>query len=69
MCPCQVRCELNSTIIEVSIRGTDTHGLDLLDTAHLVDNHLKSLHTSINIVLYLVVPLCLDSGGSLDLTT
>ena len=69
MGPGQVRSKLDRTGVVVGIRGTDTHGLDLLDAAYLVDDHLQSLHTGIHIILYFVIAARLDGCCCLDLTT
>ena len=40
MSPRQIGGKLDGAVIIVAVRGTYTHGLDLLDTAHLVDDDL-----------------------------
>ena len=67
--PGQVRSKLNRTLIIVAVRRTDTHCLDFLNAAYLVDNDLQCFNTGIHIVFCLFVITCFDSRSSLDLTT
>ena len=69
MRPCQVWSKLYGSCIVVAIRCTDTHRLDGLNAAHLLDDYLQSLNASIDIVLNLVVALRLYSRRSLDFAT
>ena len=67
--PRQVGSKLDSTIVIVAVWSTDTHGLYLLDSAHLVYNNLKYFYTGINISLGSSVTTGFDSGSSLNLST
>ena len=68
--PLKVGSELNSTIIIVAVRSTDTHSLNLIDTTNLVDDNLQSLNRSVYIRLRVVaITLCLDRCSGLDVAT
>ena len=67
--PRQIGSKLDGAVVEVTVGGADTHRLDLLNAAHLVDNHLQSLDTGIHIVFHLIVATCLDGSSCLDFTT
>lgn len=55
--------------IEVAVGCADTHRLDLLDAAHLVDDDVERIDRCVHIILFVVVGLCLDGCRSLDFTT
>ena len=67
--PRKVRRKLNRAVVVVAVWCTNAHRLDFLDAAHLIDNRFEGLHRSIDIVLYIVINLRLDSGCGLDFAT
>ena len=69
MCPGEIGGELYRAGIIVAVGGTDTHGFDGFDTAHLVDDDLQGFHAGVNVVFHFVVTLSLDGCGSLDVTS
>jgi hypothetical protein len=66
--PLKVGCKLDSTIIVVAVRGTDTHSFNLVNATHLVDDDLQRVDSSVNIIVYIFVSLCLDGSGSLNIS-
>lgn len=60
---------LDVTSVIVGIRCTNTHGLDLVDTAHLVDDNLKGIDCCIHISLASLITLGLDGCCGLDVAT
>ena len=68
MTPLQVGGKLDGASIVVAIRRADTHRLDFIYAANLVDNHLKGLYASVHIVLNLIIYLSLHGRGDLDVS-
>ena len=68
MGPRQVRRELDSTTIVVSVGSTDAHRFDFLKAATLLDNHLQSLDTGVNVCLRCLKTASLDGRCCLDVS-
>ena len=64
--PRQVGGKLDGTVIIVAVGGADAHRLDLVDTAHLLDDGLQGLDTSVDVGLGRLEATGLDGGGCLD---
>ena len=67
--PRQIRSKLDSAVIIIAIRSTNTHGLDFLDTADLLDDGLQSLNRCGHVIIYIVVATSLDGSSGLDIAT
>ena len=67
--PWQVRGKFYGAVVIVPVGRTDTHGLDFLNATYLVDNHLQSIYTGVDIVFYLFIAARFDSRCGLDVTT
>ncbi len=68
--PLKVRSKLDSAVIVVAVRRTDTHSLNLIYATNLVDDNLQSLNRSVDISLNIVaIALSLDSSSGLDVAT
>ena len=66
MAPLQVGRKLYRSVIIVTIGRTNSHCLDFLDAAYLVYDDVQCLHSSLYIVIDIVVSLSLNGGGHLD---
>ena len=69
MAPREVWRKLYGTFIIVTIGRSNTHCLNLLDTSHLLNDGLQCLNTSIDIVLYFLEALGLNSSCCLNLAS
>ena len=66
VCPRQVRRKLDGAFIVVGIGSADAHGLDFLQSAHLLDDGLQCHDAGVDIVLGLLVATGLDGCRGLD---
>ena len=55
--------------IVVGIWRANTHGLDFVDTSHLVDDNLQGFNGSVDVCLTCFITLGFDGGCSLDVAT
>ena len=67
--PRQIRSKLDCAVIIVAVRSTNTHGLDFLDTANLLDDRLQSLDRCGYVIIYITVTTSFDGCGGLDIAT
>ena len=69
MAPSQVWRKFYRALVVVTVRCTDTHCLDLINSANLVDDHMKGFYGSLHVVFYLIIALGLNSCSCLDVAT
>ena len=67
--PTKVRSIFNSTIIEIAVRSTNTHSLNLAQATYLINDWLQGINSSINIIIYRVITLSLYSCRCLNIAT
>ena len=67
--PLKVGSKLDGAAIVVTVGSSDTHGLDLVDAAALLNNRLQGSYTSVYILLGRGIALRLDGCCGLDFAT